>query len=51
MFYLALKKAGVPAEMHIYADGPHGMGLGLYDPVIGTWPERLADWLRVRKII
>jgi len=51
LFYLALKKAGVPAELHIYADGPHGMGLGLHDPVIGTWPERLADWLRVRQII
>ena len=51
LFYLALKKAGVPAELHIYADGPHGIGLGLHDPVIGSWPERLTDWLRVRNII
>ena len=28
LFYLALRKVGVPAEMHIYEKGPHGFGLG-----------------------
>lgn len=45
-FYLALRKHGVPAEMHIYQDGPHGVGLYRGDPVLGTWSEHLRDWLR-----
>jgi len=44
-FYLALRKHGVPAEMHIYQDGPHGVGLYLGDPVLGTWSGHLRDWL------
>lgn len=46
-FYLALRKAGVPAEMHIYEKGNHGSGLAQNDPVLKSWPDRLADWLRV----
>lgn len=45
-FYLALREHGVPAEMHIYQEGPHGVGLYRGDPVLGTWSERLRDWLR-----
>jgi acetyl esterase/lipase len=44
-FYLALKNAGVPAELHIYEKGPHGYGLGLKDPVLKSWPERLTSCL------
>lgn len=47
-FYLALRKAGVPAEMHIYEHGRHGVGLALNDPELSTWPTLLANWLRVR---
>lgn len=47
-FYLALRKAGVPAEMHIYEKGPHGFGLGWADAILSSWPARLQDWLRVR---
>jgi acetyl esterase/lipase len=46
-FYLALRKAKVPAEMHIYLHGGHGFGLALLDPVLSSWTGRLADWLRV----
>jgi len=46
LFYMALRKAGVPAEMHIYEQGPHGVGLGAFDAALGTWPGRLADWMR-----
>jgi acetyl esterase/lipase len=46
-FYLALQRAGVPAEMHIYLKGAHGVGLAQNDPVLRTWPDRLADWLKV----
>jgi acetyl esterase/lipase len=45
-FYLACRKNGVPAEMHIYKPGPHGVGLQLGDPVLGTWSGHLRDWLR-----
>lgn len=49
VFYLALRKAGVPAEMHIYERGPHGFGLGAMkgppDPILATWPRHCADWL------
>jgi len=48
LFYLALRKAGVPAEMHIYEKGPHGFGLGWADATLSSWPARLQDWLRVR---
>lgn len=47
-FYLALRKAGVPAELHIYEQGRHGLGLAPQDPVLSTWPARLAAWLEVR---
>jgi acetyl esterase/lipase len=46
LFYLALRKAGVPAEMHIYQRGPHGVGLAQADAVLSSWPARLADWLK-----
>jgi dipeptidyl aminopeptidase/acylaminoacyl peptidase len=51
LFYLALRKAGVPAEMHIYERGPHGVGLAQTDAADSTWPARLADWLRVRGLL
>lgn len=45
-FYLACRKNGVPAELHSYRPGPHGVGLFLGDPVLGTWSSHLRDWLR-----
>ncbi|MGH9663300.1 MAG: alpha/beta hydrolase [Bryobacteraceae bacterium] len=45
-FYLALRKAGVPAELHIYEHGPHGVGLAPQDPVLSSWTKRLEDWMR-----
>lgn len=47
-FYLALKAAGVPAELHVYEKGAHGVGLAPADPVLRTWTDRLFDWLKVR---
>ncbi|WP_437228264.1 alpha/beta hydrolase [Planctomicrobium sp. SH661] len=46
-YYLALRNQGVPAELHIYQNGPHGVGLAPKDPVLNTWKDRLADWLKV----
>ncbi len=47
MFYQALLKAGVPAELHLYGTGRHGFGLGTKkDGPISTWPDVCADWMR-----
>jgi acetyl esterase/lipase/enterochelin esterase-like enzyme len=51
LFYLALRKVGVPAELHIYEKGAHGVGLAAKDPVLGSWPERLAAWLKGRGLL
>jgi acetyl esterase/lipase len=45
-FYLALRKAKVPAEMHIFENGPHGVGLALEDPSLSMWPVLLTNWMR-----
>ena len=49
--YLALKRAEVPAELHIYADGGHGYGMRKTASPSATWPQRCEDWLRNRKLI
>lgn len=49
--YLALHQAGVPAEMHIYEKGRHGLGLGGGDAAFATWPGHLITWLRVRGLL
>jgi acetyl esterase/lipase len=46
-YFLALRKAGVAAEMHVFKNGPHGTGLGQQDPALAEWPRLLANWLRV----
>jgi len=51
LFYTALRKAGVPAEMLIYEKGPHGVGLGRKYPGLGSWPEACEAWLRDREVL
>jgi acetyl esterase/lipase len=48
--YLALKKAKVPAEMHIYGEGGHGFGMHKSDQPHAMWTSRVEDWLKMRKI-
>jgi acetyl esterase/lipase len=50
-YYLALRKSGVPAEMHIFEKGPHGVGLANDDAALSEWSKLLANWLRVRGIV
>jgi acetyl esterase/lipase len=50
-FYLALRKAGVPAEMHIFQNGPHGVGLAATDATLSAWGGLLANWLRERGLL
>jgi acetyl esterase/lipase len=51
LFYEALRAAKVPAEMHIYEKGRHGLGLGQTGTAFASWPRRCADWLAARKIL
>jgi acetyl esterase/lipase len=51
LFVTSLRKAGVPFEFHLYERGPHGFGLGNKDPVLATWPDRCADWLRLHGFV
>jgi len=44
--FLALRQAGVPAEMHLFRSGPHGSGLGGANPSLNLWPGLLEAWLR-----
>jgi acetyl esterase/lipase len=46
LFYVELKKAAVPAELHIYTKGGHGYGLRPSADPVHTWPKRCEEWLR-----
>ena len=43
-FAEALRRAGVPYEIHIFAHGPHGVGLATDHPALAVWPVLLATW-------
>jgi len=45
VYYAALKKAGVPVEMHLYAKGGHGFGLRRTKIPITGWPQLVEAWL------
>jgi acetyl esterase/lipase len=51
LFYSALRRAGVPAELHVYQEGPHGIGLRPGYGPISEWPARCAEWLKARGLI
>jgi acetyl esterase/lipase len=51
LFYLALRRAGVPAEMHVYEPGRHGVGLAAKHPTLSTWPTLLKNWMKHRKLL
>jgi acetyl esterase/lipase len=46
VMYLALKRAGIPAELHVYAGAAHDFGVRQVDHPCSTWTERCLDWLR-----
>jgi len=50
-YYDALVKAGVPSELHVFAHGEHGSGLGKGDPSLDQWPVLLETWLRARGLM
>jgi dipeptidyl aminopeptidase/acylaminoacyl peptidase len=48
VFYEALCRAKVPAELHVYQQGPHGVGLAADLPATSSWPDRCLQWLRLQ---
>jgi len=44
--YIALERAKVPSELHIFASGGHGFGVRKSDQPCSTWTDRCVDWLR-----
>jgi acetyl esterase/lipase len=50
-YFLALRRAHVKAEMHVFENGPHGVGLALNDPALSEWSRLLANWFRVNGLL
>jgi acetyl esterase/lipase len=48
LMYLALKRAGVPAELHVYAGTAHDFGVRRNEHAYSKWTEACADWMRER---
>ena len=50
-YYRELKKAGVPAELHLYATGGHGFGLRPGKGPVSDWPKRCGEWMTARGLL
>lgn len=50
-YYLALKRAGVPSELHIYSTGGHGFGLRPSAGPAATWPARCEEWMKAQGVL
>ena len=51
-YYLALKKYNIPAALHIWEGGPHGLGLAKnYEGAFKNWPETVKNWLIERGLL
>ena len=51
LFYMALRRAGVPAELHVFRTGAHGLGLAAKTPGSSLWPQCCEAWLRGRGLL
>ncbi|MDR2512315.1 MAG: alpha/beta hydrolase [Puniceicoccales bacterium] len=47
VYYRALRRAGVPAELHLYSTGGHGYGLRTSAYPCQTWPRNVTEWLKI----
>lgn len=50
-YFLQLKNAKVPAELHVYAEGGHGYGLRRTALPVTSWPQTVETWLRTIKML
>ena len=51
VYSIALKNAGVPAELHLYAEGGHAFGLRRTKLPITAWPQLVETWLKTMEMI
>ena len=51
LFYEACRKAKVPAELHVYRHGRHGVGLAPDIPALASWPDCLEAWMKDRGLL
>jgi acetyl esterase/lipase len=51
LFYSSCVKHQVPAELHVYERGRHGLGLGPKDLPFASWPDRCLSWLQSRGLL
>lgn len=47
-FFLALRRAGVPGELHVYQQGGHGFGMLRQGRPVNDWPTRCAEWMQAQ---
>jgi acetyl esterase/lipase len=51
VMFMALKRAGIPTELHVYADATHGFGVRAGDRPFSTWPKSCTTWLTNQKLL
>jgi acetyl esterase/lipase len=51
VYFLALKNAKVPVELHLYARGGHGYGLRRTELPVTAWPKLVEEWLRTIQVV
>ena len=51
MFYVELKKAGVPAELHVFTKGGHGYGMRPSENPVSHWPQLCEQWLHAMGLL
>jgi acetyl esterase/lipase len=51
LFVLALRRNGIPCELHMFEKGQHGYGMALADPELKAWPAACEHWLRRRGFV
>ena len=51
-YYMALRKFNIPAALHIWEGGSHGLGLAKnYDMAFKNWPETVKNWMLERGLL
>jgi acetyl esterase/lipase len=51
LYHMAMRRAGVPSELHIYGSGGHGFGLRASSNPCSTWPARCEEWMKSRGLL
>ena len=49
--YMALKRAGIPTELHVYATGDHDFGVRQNEKLPSSWTQLCINWLRNQNLL